>query len=258
VSRTRKTKPTPTGLILAMIMLQKPKLPKAADLVEFLTGSWEDTPAVSEPSVIDDMLVLQVGDETASVALAPHAIPWEELEGPCAAAWWWPEAPDTLQNHAAHLLVSINGGSTDVVSRNLILTKLVAATAATTDALGIYWGTGCLVHRPDMFIEESQQMSRTMLPLNLWVDFRPTTNSDGSVSIFTTGMDALGQPEIEVSRSKTDPTKIMNAVIHAAHHVVDNGVPTGESLPVSETESVGIKSAPSMWDNKVSVLLLDV
>ena len=63
-------------------------------------------------------------------------------------------------------------GSRDRLRSALGLTALVAAAAASSRALGIYWGPGRLVHAPAAFFEESLRLGREDLPLNLWVDFR--------------------------------------------------------------------------------------
>ena len=47
---------------------------------------------------------------TAAVTLVKQPIPWSQLEGPAAAAaWYWPEAAETLRPHEAHLLVTLGG-----------------------------------------------------------------------------------------------------------------------------------------------------
>lgn len=248
------TDPTAQPLV-AMIALEAPSLPPVAELVAFHDGTWKGAPPLTEAARADDMLTVQIGASRGAVAAASHPIPWEELEGPCQGAWWWPDAETGLRKHRAHLIVTLSGAE-DLIARTMRLTRLVASVAATTrGVIGVYWGAGTLVHAPEAFIEDAAQMTRDELALNLWVDFRPQRNADGTLGIFTTGMNALGQMELEVAASKGDPEQVMAQVVELAYRLVDEGIRPHDGERVGE---VAVRHAPSKWARDQQVLQVEL
>jgi len=130
----------------------------------------------------------------------PVPIPWSQLEGPCTTAWWWPEATKRMKPHKHHFLVALIGGSIEPVERRVILTKVISSVVRDTDAVGIYWGEGTLVHEPSQFVQQAESVSAENIPGPLWIDVRVENTPEGSLC-FTTGMASLGFLEIEVEKS---------------------------------------------------------
>lgn len=240
-----------------MLALESPGLPDASSLQSFFDANWPDQPPIQETNRVDDMLVFHVSGARGVLAAATHPIPWEELEGPTAAAWWWPEAEAKLKSHKAHVIVTLSGESGSIIDRTMLLTRLVASAAASMNrARGVYWGAGTLVHAPEQFIEDAAQMTRDELPLNLWVDFRPQRNPDGTLGIFTTGLAALGHPELEVAASHGDPEVVMARLVEVAYHLVDRDLhpADGELIDVPPAKPVQVKRGPSLWGRDQTVL----
>ena len=196
--------------LLAMVALNTPSLPEAADLtrgLKTIPGIAIDLDSVQAK---EGTLVFGLGKDNAAVALMPVPIPWSNLEGPCATAWWWPEATERMKNHNSHILVALVGDTGNLIQRHIMLTHLTAAVASHTDAAGIYWGGGTLVHDPQVFIEQARNLSPDSLPLHLWIDFRVEPNDDGSSRLFTTGMKAFGKAEIEIPHSRKQPAEVVD------------------------------------------------
>lgn len=121
-------------------------------------------------------------------SLMPRPIPWSELEGPCATAWWWPDAAPRMKEHKYHFWVTLIGGEIEPVERRLILTRAVTAIIGATDAIGVYWGEGTLVHEPKEFVRQATSATPDNIPGPLWIDVRVEHNDDGSFRCFTTVM----------------------------------------------------------------------
>src|SRR5262245_15463851 len=132
--------------LVAMVALNRPVIPKWSSIHSSLKARWSSCPEPREASVKDDTITCFMGEELVVVSLMPAPIPWSDLEGPCATAWWWPEATARMRKHNSHLIVALMGESGDLIERHICLTYLVAAVAANTDAVGIYWGAGTVVH----------------------------------------------------------------------------------------------------------------
>ena len=90
--------------------------------------------------------IFKLDGNMAAVSLMPAPIPWTELEGPCATAWWWPDATEQMRPHVAHVIVALLGNSGTVLKRHIQLSKLVAAIAQCSDSVGVYWGACTVVH----------------------------------------------------------------------------------------------------------------
>lgn len=194
------------------------------------------------------------------VGLMPVPIPWAQLEGPCATAWWWPDAATRMKEHTSHLWVALAGGSIEAVERRLILTQAVVAIVGATDAVGVYWGEGALVHEPKDFARQAKSATITNIPGPLWIDVRVEENDNGSRRCFTTGMAPLGFLEIEVTRSMLPPDELMEFVGNTACYIVNGRlrIGAGQTMGRSATEQYKVRHGPSMFDRGTVMQLVMV
>ncbi len=249
----------PIKPILAMIALNSADMPGIKNLAKSfydLSGIKINT---SSEKTEDNALNFSIGKDSARLILISEPIPWSQLEGPCATAWWWPEAAEKMRGHTHHLIVTYFGKSEDLVGNYLTLTRLVSAAAAHTNAAGIYWGAGTLVHEPNMFTQQTAAISRENLPLDLWIDFRIGRNEDGSFSLVTTGMKEFNHLEIEILQSFSQPDQIMDFVFTIAHYIIaaDVDVRDGETIGRTAEEKIPARHLPSIWDKSETALRLD-
>jgi len=204
-------------------------------------------------------MAFELGRNPVAIGLMPTPIPWRDVEGPCATAWWWPEATKRMKNHTSHVLVFLGGETGNCIQRHITLTHLTAAVAMHTDAAGIYWGNGTLVHDPQVFIEQAKNLSPGDLPLHLWVDFRVEPNDDASYRLFTTGMKWFDKLEIEIPHSQKQPDEVFDFACSIADYIITKNanIRDGHTVGRSEAERIQATHAPSMWDSKITVLRLD-
>ena len=245
--------------LLAMVALNTPSLPSPVVLTkgfETLSGISVDLTSLQSKS---GNIVFEIGKDNAAIALMPAPIPWSNLEGPCATAWWWPEAAERMKHHASHILVALVGDKGDLIQRAINLTQLTAVVAASVGAAGVCWGGGTLVHDPQVFIEQAEEVSRINLPLLLWIDFRIEQNDDESYRLFTTGMKVFEHDEIEIPRSTKPPAEIFNFACSIADYILTSGktIQDGETIGRSAEEKVSVSYGPSMWDSKITAMRLD-
>jgi hypothetical protein len=84
---------TDSSTPIAMVALNSSRMPDGARVLATLRERFPDSPVPSRlREDARDMLSFRIGDAMAVVSLVPGPIPWPDLEGPCATAWWWPEA----------------------------------------------------------------------------------------------------------------------------------------------------------------------
>jgi hypothetical protein len=183
---------------------------------------------------------LEVDGSKIVAGLIPAPIPWPELEGPCATAWWWPGATEVCRSSTAHALVFLEEAALDAIECSLRVTKATSQLLQSTpDALGVYWGAGTVVQPRDIFIEQAGAASREQLPLHLWVDFRVQAHDDGSHLFVTTGLEAL---------------------FNIAHYLCDKGLvlKDGDTIGLSATEKKRVRHRPSLWGRAEPVLWLEI
>jgi hypothetical protein len=262
---------SPVNVAIAMVATSSTKLPDASRIVaasgvktagtrRFLGSLFgQKAPVSKEHEWQDSNLVFSLRDAQLAVSLMPLPIPWSELEGPCATAWWWPEATQALQSHTSHFLIALVGGSIEPVERRVTLTKVVSAVVRHSDAVGVYWGEGTLVHDPKEFVRQAKSASDRNIPGMLWLDVRVEQNPDGSFRCFTTGMAPLGFLEIEVEKSDLPPDELMGFVGDTACYIVNSRlqIPDGDTMGRSATEQYKVVHGASMFDRpKVMQLVM--
>jgi hypothetical protein len=220
---------------LALVAIETPVLPSAELLAAALHNEWSDPRPLKQSSRTERVLTISLGEATVAVTLVERPIRWEDIEGPCSCAWYWPDAAEAMRGHQAHLLITLVDEGRDPLDKAILLTRLASAVSEVSPAVGIYWGPGRLVHDPEPFREQLAGMARESLPLYLWIDFRVEPQTDGSLRLFTTGIEAFGRPELEVDRFQGDAAELVTLVFNVAHYVLEKG----KSLNDGDTVGVG-------------------
>jgi hypothetical protein len=245
---------------LALVATSSPRLPDAPAILAAcglkgrnggLLGSlFGRKPAPAEHAWQGTHLVFSLEDANLAVSLMPAPIPWSQLEGPAATAWWWPDAAERMQAHTHHFIVALIGGAIAPVERRVVLTKVTSAVVSHTDAVGVYWGEGTLVHEPSEFVRQAASVNPQEIPGPLWLDVRVEQNPDGSYRCFTTGMAPLGFLEIEVAKSTLAGEDLLEFIGNTACYIVNGRlqIPDGDTLGRSATEQYKVRHGKSMFD----------
>lgn len=246
---------------VAMVAVSSGRLPDAASLLKAVSsdgaaragllgrlfGGRKEAPP---GQWADQNLVVQTPEGMVMVSLMPGPIPWTELAGPCATAWWWPNAAEEMKKHKLHFVVGIMGSKADAIETRLRLTRLTSAVVRGSDAVGVYWGDGTVVWPAMDFVQQATTCDSKALPVPLWVDFRVEKNPDRTLRGFTTGMAPLGFREIEVRQSSLPPRELLEFVGDISFYILNNRVPVkdGETMGRTADEKYKVKFGPSMFD----------
>ncbi|MCH2115136.1 MAG: DUF4261 domain-containing protein [Pirellulales bacterium] len=245
---------------LALVLLDAPRLVDFEVLAEYLGQQFAEIPPVRLASKTDNLLTFSVGDHTAAITLVPQPVPWSRLEGPCATAWYWPEAERELNSHQAHLLITVVDEGCKPVATSTLLTQLVAGAAATSASRGVFWGPGRLVHPPQAFIEQALQLSEDDLPLFAWVDFRVEEIRPRSLRLYTTGLGALGFPELEIADFQGEAQHLLEYAYNIAHYQVAQSktINEGDTLGLTDQLQAVAHRKSSMFNDEMEVIALDI
>lgn len=245
-------------VLIAMVALRTAGLPKQKPFVAELRRRLEDNSLAGDLTKEGDILTFELGDDTATIELVNQPIPWSELEGPAAISWWWPEAAETLQGHTAHLVITLSGGLGTPLERFILLTHLTAAVVASTDAAGVFWPMGTIVHEPAMYLEYSEGVSPADIVPQLWFDMRVFEHDEGGYGFFTTGLAPLGLYEVEIDRTTRDPEDVFDFCQGIISYLVTSGeeIEPGETIGRTAEEQVPVRYADSQFD-RGTVMKLD-
>lgn len=201
--------------------------------------------------------IFDINGDMGLISFMPAPIPWNDLDGPCATAWYWPEATNVMKSHSAHVIISIipKNGHINIINRIIEVTCIAASVAQSLDALGVYWGSGTVVNEKELFIEETKKINSDYFPLNLWIDFR-IQSMNGLTNIITTGMNAFGHKEIEIIKSRVKATELLNFTYNIASYLIEKGpvVKDGDTVGDDEKKRIKVKFRPSVWKREGSVM----
>ncbi|MEO7095044.1 MAG: DUF4261 domain-containing protein [Polyangiales bacterium] len=232
--------------VLAMVALNSASL-DGTKVVERLRARFGDD-IVSAPCTSGNGVVQFTLEGRACVYLTPIPLPiqWADLEGPCrnaeAGPGRWPTASEVMRAHRQHVLVVLADAPPKIVRQRIGLTHVVAAVAATTDAVGIYWTEGRVVHDAATFIAAAKDASLDAIPYRLWIDLRVTDGSKpDTISVATQGLPALGHREIEVVDSALPSHVVIAKIRSLIDHLLDQGTTPKDGETFSTTDNDRIR-----------------
>ena len=243
----------------ALVMLEEPELPSFDALARYVQEYFTDTPPLKAAGSTESLLTLTVGEYTAAVTLITRSVPWSQLEGPCATAWFWPDAAESLKTHQSHLLITLVDEGGKAVEKSSLLTQLVAAAVDNAPTCGVFWGPGRLVHPPQAFVEQALQLTADDLPLFLWIDFRVERIADDAVRLYTTGLEALGFVELEVPEFLGEPQTMLEYAYNISHYQITQAKPIneGDTLGLTDELQAIAHRRGSMFDESLEVIALE-
>lgn len=253
---------------IALAALSQPHLPEGDTLAAEVDKLFPDHPTPLVSSQTPAGVTISLGEEhdvTLNVTLIDKPIPWSRLEGPCATAWYWPEAEQVLRSHAAHLFVTMLDEEPKALAQAQRLTSLLTAVAAVSPTVGLVWGATGAVHEPNAFAQLASTATPDNLPLNLWIDFRvyekdpqPGTPG-GDFGFFTTGMESLGYREFETPEYRGDPQHLIGAAYNIVHYTLEKQahLQDAEVIGLPDESQVTLRESKSVIDPEQDVFRLE-
>ena len=170
----------------------------------------------------------------AMLTQSDSAIPNDEASHAASGNVFWKDGPQEADKHESYLVVmaSCPGDEIDVM---IFLTSIVRTVLDATDAIGVYWSKGKIANSKAFFLKSSAKVTRTSLPLHLWVRFQLVRNEDG-LKAYTIGMKQFRHQEIHTTRCGWKTNELVGCVYDAAHYIVSNNVILTERDTLGRTE----------------------
>jgi hypothetical protein len=196
---------------------------------------------IEKIGIANGAIVMEIDGESVSIMSLAMPVPWGDIESTAAYAYNWETAVEDLEEHKGHIIVSVMYGVNNTIKRFQILTTVICSLLRTSNAIGVYKGTQCLLIPKDEYLSEAGEMSADNLPLNLWIYFGLLRDIDHN-SGYTLGLSEFGKKELEVVGSENRLSDIKTFLFNIAHALIELDVTfrDGQTFEYSEWGTIKI------------------
>jgi hypothetical protein len=233
---------------MAFVLTNSKRLPPRAAVDEALKAWPGMGPATWLGETKDDSLALEAGGVEVMVALMPAPVPNGEADAATEHSISGVSRQWTLPTHSTHLVCVLRQGDSGLADM-VRFTRVVAALARASKAVGVYWGEGHVTHHPDLFGE----LASSDLPLPLWVGVSLAGGRKG-VELLSIGMKQLGLPDLLLTAPQMSGGAL-EFFYDLLGYVARRGeaLPEGDTVGRSEHEHFTVHYVPSPVDPSVKV-----
>lgn len=193
----------------------------------------KDVDSVEEADM-EETHVLIIDDVKVVIEPFAFAIPVQAVEEGAMRNYLFDNAFEVLMNHTSHVAISIVEGSGNPLEESILLSKLLAVATLQKGTTAIY--TNGVLYEADMYYKGTEELRDDVLPMvNLvWVDI--DFEEDGTVSLYTNGMEAFDQLNVEFLHCPWDPERAWNYILSVAGFVLTSGKELTDGDTVGRTE----------------------
>ena len=218
-----------------------------------------DFSQATAPHVEGPVATADIAGCAVAASLMPIPVPSNDLAGPIAAAYHWPDAATAIAAHEQHAIIFAKSDTADAVDLHLLASRLAAATLEVAGGIGMYVGHAMLVRDAIGYISDISSASRQDVPVRAWIGFN-AVNDDDALSVYTTGLTAFGFRELEIRRTSVDPGNAINRLMNVASYQLETGrvIKDGETIGYSETERHNVRYARSAFIPKMEVAVIEL
>jgi hypothetical protein len=217
-----------------------------------------DFPRVA-PHVEGMVATADIAGCAVAASLMPIPVPSNDLAGPVAVAYHWPDAATVIAGHEQHAIIFARSDTVDAVDVHLLVSRLAAASLEVANGIGMYVGHAMLVRDAAGYISDISSASREEVPVTAWVGFN-AVNDEGALAAYTTGLTAFGFRELEIRRTSLEPDTVMNTLMNVASYQLSTGrvLKHGETIGYSETQRNTVRYAPSAFIPEMEVAVIEL
>ena len=246
---------------LAFVLLSRPELPKAEDVVRSWVALGTGPPNLrvrdDGEEVSYECLVFEVDPDCgAFVMLMPIPVPENEADN---AAQFSVSSLGTgwvLPPHQAHLVVTFQSSEPKLQSL-LLFTLFVAAVSQASPTVGVYCGEAGATHDPKFFVEAAQP-GTVGTQIMLWNGISVAREPDGRVSLLSMGMKQLDLPDLWLIAPKE--SQPLPWLFDLLSYVANRGeaLPDGDTIGRTEEEKIPVRYVKSPVDESTTVCRIEV
>lgn len=166
-------------------------------------------------------ITFRVGDMVASVSFMDATVP--DVARIAKYNYMWAEASEKVQEHCAHLVVSVMGVAKESVREcGVLFSKLMASCCKPTNVVGV--DVNEMILEPLSYINNANNaIKNKKVPVHNLIWFGLYKNEKG-VCGYTKGMNAFGKEEMEVLYVNAAPIEVKKLLVTMATYVLEYDV----------------------------------
>ena len=190
-----------------------------------------------EETDMEEAHVLVIDDYKVMIAPFSFAMPVEAVEKVEAGAlrnYLFDNGLEAIMKHTGYVAIGIVEGTGNTLEESILLSKLLAVATLQTGTTAIY--TNGVLYKADIYYKETERLRDDVLPMvNLvWVDI--DFEEDGTISLYTNGMEEFGQLNVEFLHCPWDPERAWNYILSVANYVLTSGKELTDGDAIGRTE----------------------
>ncbi len=252
-------------MILAFVLLADDRLPKEQDVVSeftnYATGEQRLVPMPATEASAKGALAFELHPAgTGLVVGMPAPVPEGEAEKAArfsvsALGTGW-----TLPEHKSHLAVVLHGTENcSAVDALSAFTSFVAAVAAASNSVGVYWGGAGATHDVEFLKSVAQEPGITPR-IMLWNGVGIGNESDGRLGLLSMGMKQLGLPNLYLRTRESEGNDALAVFFDLLSYLAERGepLPDGDTVGRTADEHLPVRYVPSPIDPSVEVWLVEL
>ena len=246
-------------MLLAFVLTNTAGMPAASAIDR---AYWEVCPAGGRPIVWQggeadsEKGALSVGGAEVLMAALSAPVPEGEADDAARLSLSALMSGWTLPEHHHHILVvATNVDEKSGLPDRCDYTRVVAAVARASDAVGVYWGAGPATHEPGFFFETTRDND---LPLVVWTGVSVARDQD-RVSLLSMGMRQFGMDDLLLTAPVDQAASALEIFIDLLQYALERGaaVKAGETVGRSGDERIPVTSEVSPLDPDARVWRVD-
>lgn len=251
-------KPQPVHA-LAMVLLPGDEPVSGPAVLEHLAATFGSLPTISGVESKEGTTVAAIPGGALALAQMRQPVPAQELQGPVALAWHWPEAAERVAAHRQHLVVHAASTQLDRLDLRLFHTRLVAAALAVGGGTGVYVGDAILLRSAEAYADDARGASRAEPPVLSWIGVNIVAE-ESAWSAYTTGLSGFGHREFEVRRTMREPDELIGTLADLANYLLTSGrsFRDGDTFGATEADRTRIRFATSEFITGVDVAVVEL
>ena len=187
-----------------------------------------------EEEKMEEAYFLVIDDYKVMVAPFSYAMPIEIVMQGATRNYLWDDALDAVIRNTSHVAINIVEGPGKPLEEGILLAKLLSVATEQTGTTAIY--TNDVLYEADMYYKETENLRDDVLPMvNLvWVDI--DFEEDGTISLYTSGMEEFDQLNVEFLHCPWDPERAWNYILSVANYILVSGKELTDGDSVGRTE----------------------
>lgn len=235
-----------SNILLAMPMFNNGETYEINKVEDYLKSNWNVS--ISDINGESGTVSFSLQEETVVLSTMPVQIPFGDIEGSAKYAYNWKTALEDLESHNSHIIVTIMTSNNSDVERFRILTKVLSSIVATTNCLGVYFGSQSLLIPRDQYLDSAESLKSDQVPLDLWVYIGLRKGENGN-NAYSYGLTAFDKLEMEFINAKLDLIEMHSFLSNICAYVINSNVTfkSGETLGFTAEQKIKITKSKGQF-----------